>query len=225
MSSQWTDFDISFIRERYNRIARLHGLLEWLLFVPAGIRGRAARRLRLKPGDRVLEIGCGTGPNLKHLRAAVGPRGHVYGVDLSEGMLNMAKARCRRAGWQNVTLVRADACEYAPPELVDGIIFSLSFNTMPHHAKVLRHAWSLLKPGGRLVVMDAKVPPGKFGAMVLRFIVPVMQATVLGNPYVKPWEHLRPLSDHVEMENLMFSYYICGCTKPLQEAPALSSVA
>ena len=124
-----------------------------------------------------------------------------------------------------MTLVREDACAYAPPELVDGIIFSLSFNTMPHHAKVLRHAWKLLKPGGRLVVMDAKVPQGRFGQMVLHFIVPVMQATVLGNPYVKPWEHLHPLSDQVEMEDLMFSYHICGCTKPLQEAPVLSSVA
>ncbi len=198
MSKQWTDFDVSSIRERYNRIARVHGLLEWLLFVPAGIRARATRHLQLRAGDRVLEIGCGTGPNLKHLWAAVGPRGHVYGVDLSEGMLNRAKARCRRAGWRNVTLVREDACAYAPPELVDGIIFSLSFNTMPHHAKVLRHAWKLLKPGGRLVVMDAKVPPGRFGQMVLRFIVPVMQATVLGNPYVKPWEHLHPLSDQLK---------------------------
>lgn len=225
MSAEWTDVDIPYIRRRYNRIARLHGLLEWLLFVPPGIRARAVRRLELEPGARVLEIGCGTGPNLKHLRAAVGPQGHVYGVDLSEGMLGMAKDRCRRAGWSNVTLVREEVSRYVPPEAVDGVLFSLSFNTMPHHQEVLQHAWRQLKPGGTLVVMDAKLPSGKFGEMILPLIVPVMRATVLGNPYIRPWEHLSRLSEQVEMEELLFSYYVCRCTKPPQEAVALASVA
>jgi ubiquinone/menaquinone biosynthesis C-methylase UbiE len=225
MSAQWIDFDISDIRRRYNQIARLHGLLEWLLFVPPGIRARAVRRLNHKPGDRVLEIGCGTGPNLKHLHAAVGSTGHVYGVDLSEGMLSMAQDRCRNAGWRNVTLVREEATKYVPPEPVDGVLFSLSFNTMPHHKEVLRHAWRQLKPGGRLVVMDAKLPRGRFGQMILPLIVPVMRATVLGNPYIRPWEHLSHVSEQVEMEDLLFSYYVCRCTKPAEEAPALASVA
>jgi len=225
MSVEWTDFDIPFIRQRYDRIAGLHGLLEWLLFVPPGIRARAVRHLELKPGARVLEAGCGTGPNLRYLQRAVGPQGHVYGVDFSEGMLDRARHRRERAGWHNVTLVREEAGKYVAPEPLDGVLFSLSFNTMPHHATVLQHVWRQLKPGGRLVIMDAKLPRGQFGRMILPVIVPVMRATVLGNPYIRPWEHLARLSERIEMHDLLFSYYVCRCTKPVYEAPALSSVA
>ena len=49
----------------------------------------------LTTGDRVLEIGCGTGRNVPFLRAAVGATGKVYGVDLSSGMLRRARALCR----------------------------------------------------------------------------------------------------------------------------------
>jgi hypothetical protein len=55
--------------------------------------------------------------------------------------------------------------------------------------------------------------------------MPVMQAVVQGNPYIRPCEHLTGLSDQVEMEELLFSYYVCRCTKPLQDARALASVA
>jgi hypothetical protein len=73
--------------------------------------------------------------------------------------------------------------------------------------------------------MDAKLPRGGFGRMILPLIIPVMRATVLGNPYIRPWEHLARLSDQVEMNDLLFSYYVCRCTKPSHEAPALASVA
>src|SRR4030095_10850428 len=91
--TKWTDFDPSFIRHRYNRIASFFPFFEWLFLLPPGIRKKAVERLQLLPGNRVLEIGCGTGRNLKLLRQAVGPEGHVYGVDSSEGMLHTAKKR------------------------------------------------------------------------------------------------------------------------------------
>ena len=45
-------------------------------------------------------------------------------------------------------------------------MFGLSYNTMPHHLAVLHHAWNQLRPGGRLVVMDAKLPPGLGGRLI-----------------------------------------------------------
>lgn len=92
MTSQWVDCDRAFIAQRYDRIAGLIGVFDRLFFLPPHLRRRAAARLNLKPGNRMLEIGCGTGRNFPFLREAVGPRGKVYGVDLSTGMLRRARA-------------------------------------------------------------------------------------------------------------------------------------
>jgi protein-L-isoaspartate O-methyltransferase len=78
----WNDFHIQSVQERCDRIAPYHWLLERLYFVPPGIRKRAVTRLELGRGGHILEIGCGTGPNLPLLSRAVGPEGRVYGIDL-----------------------------------------------------------------------------------------------------------------------------------------------
>lgn len=209
-TTKWVDLDLSFIRRRYNRIAGFFVFFEWLFLLPPGIRRKAVRQLELKRGDRVLEIGCGTGRNLALLRDAVGSEGCIYGVDLSEGMLEKAETRCARRNWDNVRLVRSDAAEYTAPDPVDGVLFSLSYATLPHHREVLRHAWNQLRAGKYLVIMDAKVPPGLLGSLLLPYSVWIMKRTVLGNPFIRPWDELRELTGDFEMREMLWGcYYIC----------------
>jgi len=182
---QWVDCDRNFVVQRYDRIAGLIPFFEWLFFLPSGLRRNAVDRLNLRHGDSVLEVGCGTGRNLPFLHSAVGPSGHVYGVDLSPGMLSKAFELTRRNRWSNVELSEVDAVDYVAPTPLDGVLFSLSYNTMPHHRAVLQHAWNQLRPGGSLVIMDAKPPPGRGGEMILPFSVWLMKRTVLGNPYLQ----------------------------------------
>ena len=171
-------------------------------------------RLELEKGSRVLEVGCGTGRNLAPLVEAVGAEGRVYGVDLSEGMLSEAEQLCAQAGWHNVELIRADAGDYILPEPVDGVIFSLSYAVISHHQAALRHAWNQLRPGGYLVVMDAKLPSGMLGKLLYPFVVVASKLTVLGNPDVRPWDELKELADGVDYEEAQFStYYICRAKK------------
>jgi demethylmenaquinone methyltransferase/2-methoxy-6-polyprenyl-1,4-benzoquinol methylase len=212
---EWEDLDRGAITRRYDRFARIIPLFDWLFFMPPRFREKAADRLRLRPGNRVLEIGCGTGRNLSALRAAVGHIGRVYGVDISTGMLAKARELCTQNGWPNVELLQQDAGEFVTSEPLDGVMFGLSYNTIPHHAAVLHHAWSLLRPGGRLVVMDAKLPPGLGGRLILPFSLWLMKRTMLGNPLIKPWEDLARVAGTIEMEQFMFgSWYICAATKP-----------
>ncbi|HEV2708140.1 MAG TPA: methyltransferase domain-containing protein [Pyrinomonadaceae bacterium] len=211
----WGDYDSPFVRRRYNRLAKFFVLFEWLFLLPRGIRRRAVERLELKPGSRVLEVGCGTGRNLAHLVAAVGEQGRVYGVDLSEGMLREAGELSARAGWQNVRLIQADATDYTLPELVDGVIFSLSYAVIPQHREALKRAWEQLRPGGYVVIMDAKLPSGLRGKLLHPFVVWASRATVLGNPDIRPWDELRELADEVDCEEVQFeTYYICRGRKP-----------
>jgi len=80
----------------YDLIATLPGVGRW--------RRAAADALALSPGDTVVEMGCGTGANLPHLRRRVGPEGRVVGVDLTPELLARARNRTSDAG-----LLRGDA--------------------------------------------------------------------------------------------------------------------
>jgi ubiquinone/menaquinone biosynthesis C-methylase UbiE len=156
---QWVDCDRYTVSRRYDRLATYIPLFDRILFLPKDSRRKAVDRLGLRAGDRVLDVGCGTGRSLGYLHKAVGPTGRVYGIDISAGMLRKAQKSCDANGWDNVELMQCDAAAFTAPMPLDGVLFSLSYNTMPDHRAVLRRAWDQLVPGGRLVIMDAKVPP------------------------------------------------------------------
>src|SRR5262245_46123353 len=109
---RWATYDRALMCQRYDRIAPFIALFDWALFLPSGLRKRAADRLKLHRGDRVLEVGCGSGRNFRFLQEAVGPEGQVYGIDLSAGMLGEAHSLCRRQHWPNVFLIEGDAADY-----------------------------------------------------------------------------------------------------------------
>src|SRR5262249_13819855 len=113
-----------------------------------------------------------------------------------------------------VELTQCDAIEYIPCEPLDGILFGLCYNTMPHHLAVLHHAWKQLRPGGRVVIMDGKLPSGLGGKLVLPFSLWLMKRTMLGNPFIKPWNDLAAIADTFAMEEFLFgSWYVCWGTK------------
>ncbi len=212
---QWVDRDRNDIRRRYDRIATFIPFFDYLLFQPPSLRQKGVQALNLKPGERVLEIGCGTGRNFPYLREAIGPTGKLYGVDLSTGMLRLARELCERNQWTNVELAEQDAGEYVAPEPLDGVLFGFSYNTMPHHLQVLEHAWKQLRPGGRLVILDARLPPGLMGKTVLPFSLWLMKRTMLGNPLIRPWEDLAKLTHQFDMQQFLFgSYHISRGVKP-----------
>ena len=138
----------------------------------------------------------------------------IYGVDLSAGMLARAQQLCRRERWDNVALAQQDAAEFVAPEPLHGVLFGFSYNTMPHHLSVLDHALRQLRPGGRVVIMDGKLPRGFCGRLLLPFSLWLMRSTMLGNPLIKPWQDLAQVVDDCEMEEFLFgSWYICRGTK------------
>jgi SAM-dependent methyltransferase len=78
-------------------------------------RLRAVEALGLRPGDRVIDIACGTGLNFPLIEEAIGPDGRIVGVDLTDAMLAQAQHRIEANGWRNVGLVQADAAEFDFP--------------------------------------------------------------------------------------------------------------
>ena len=201
------------VAARYDRMARWYRFAGPLILLAPGFRRKAVKRLGLKLGDTVLEVGCGTGRNLALLCDAVGDDGHVIGVDASGGMLAQARQLASRQGWKNVSLIQRDAAELALEDQVDAVFFSLSYSVLPDREPVLLKAWEAVRPGGRLVIMDAGLPASRLG----RLLGPIGEAiaTVLpGDPYSRPWEDLRVLSETIITERFQLGiYFICTVIK------------
>jgi S-adenosylmethionine-diacylgycerolhomoserine-N-methlytransferase len=111
--------------------------------------------LHLKPGDTVVEVGCGTGHNLESIVRRVGERGEVFAVDCAEPMLARCAERIRRKGWNNVRLVDR---EYGTVPVTggkaDAVLMSYSVSMIPDWESVIRCAFQELKAGGRIGVVD-----------------------------------------------------------------------
>ena len=107
--------------------------------------------LRLQPGERVLDVACGGGKTTMAAASAVGPSGHVTGVDISQGMIDLAKQRVAEAGLSQVELVLCDAqVDPFPSGPFDAALsqFGIMFFDDPKAA--LGNIRSHLKPGGRV---------------------------------------------------------------------------
>jgi len=138
----------------YGRWARAYDWVCRLLPGLDGLRADAVAALDLAPGDTVVDLGCGTGANLPHLREAVGPTGTVIGVDLTPGMLTRAERRVGGQGWRNVNLVVGDAAR-PPVADVDGVLGSFVVGMLPDPGAAVRAWLECLPPGGRVAVLEA----------------------------------------------------------------------
>jgi demethylmenaquinone methyltransferase/2-methoxy-6-polyprenyl-1,4-benzoquinol methylase len=137
-------------------------------------RVRAVQALRLRPGDSVVDIACGTGLNFRLIEELIGPDGRIVGVDLTDAMLTQARQRIETNGWRNISLVQADAAEYEFPAGVNGILSTYALTQVPECAQVIGRGAAALCAGGRWAVLDLKVPANtprwiaRFGTAVLR---------------------------------------------------------
>jgi ubiquinone/menaquinone biosynthesis C-methylase UbiE len=109
---------------------------------------QALRMAGIKPGMRVLDVGCGSGDVSFLVASIVGPNGSVIGVDRSETTIELAQKRARQAGLQNVTFEVGDVSSYRLSEPVDAIVGRLVIIHLPNPVETLRHLIELVKPGG-----------------------------------------------------------------------------
>ena len=155
--------DATAAQQFYGRWADFYDLLSRATPGLGRLRGRAADALALEPGDFAVEMGCGTGANLPHLRERVGPEGRVVGVDFTRGMLERARERVERNGWENVHLVQADADGIEFRESPDAVLASFVVGMLGDPAAAVRRWTDLLAPGGRLALLDAAQSDRWFG--------------------------------------------------------------
>lgn len=194
---------------------RIHGRYDLLnrvlsLGLDAGWRRRAVQELNLLPGDRVLDLCCGTGDLSQELLRAVSPGGSVVGVDFAPLMLE--KARAKLPGTE---FVQADVCHVPLPA---GQFQAAAMAFGPRNIHDLQALWRemrrLVRPGGRVMTLECTRPAGILGffhRLYLMYILPFFGALLAGDAQaylylartVRAFLNARELSDSMRQGGLV----------------------
>lgn len=154
-------------RQYYNKIAKVYDLLSEEAEKP--MREAGLKMLAPQPGEKILEIGFGTGHSLVTIARSVGPQGKALGIDISDAMVMLAQELLFREGVAAHSQVQRGDAEQLPfgDASLDGIFFSFTlelFDT-PDLPRVLAECKRVLRPGGRIVVV-AVSREGEQGTML-----------------------------------------------------------
>ena len=127
----------------------------------AGAQTALLAAAALVPGERVLDVACGTGLVTFDAARAVGPIGRVLGIDLSGGMVDAARRHAADRQATNVDFARMDAEALALPDAsVDVALCALGLMYLPAPERALRELRRVLRPGGRLGILEITTPRG-----------------------------------------------------------------
>ena len=198
------------IRDLYRKRAKHYDITANLYYL-VGFRIQAYRKkavaaLRLRPGDTVVDIGCGTGLNFAFLQRAVGPHGKIIGVDITDAMLEKARNRVRKNGWTNVELIQQDAATFVFPQRVDGMLATFALSLMPGLDRVIRNGAAALAPGKRMVILDLKLP-SNWMRVLAPFLVWI----------TRPFGVTRELADARPWETIWTTMSRCSLTVTVDE--------
>ena len=205
--TRWLTPNRSTALAQYRSRARIYDL-ELLLFEP--VRHRAIELLRLKKGDRVMDVGCGTGLSFTALESRIGPEGSIVGIEQSPEMLERARVRADENSWHNIELISASVEEAKIPFAADAAIFHFTHDIM-RTPGALANVVSHLKPGARVVAAGLKWAPLR--AMPLNLFVwnAALRSTSTLEGLARPWSHLEPLLSDLDVEYMLGgTVYVAG---------------
>lgn len=162
-----TAVENDFVEAVYDKLAKVYDFT----FGPALHPGRlqAIERMDIQPGERVLEVGVGTGINL-----ALYPKNcSVVGIDFSGSMLEIARERAVRKDIRNVRLLQMDAADLKFVDNSFDIVYApYLISVVPDPVRVAREMRRVCRPGGRIILLNHFLSPNAILSRIERWISP-----------------------------------------------------
>ncbi len=183
----------TYVRGMFDRVARRYNLMNRLMTGGQDLRWRrfVVQQARLQPGDRLLDLATGTGDiGFEALKAVPGVR--VVGADFSLGMMQVGRTLPMgdRMAWTG-----ADALQLPfPDDTFDAVTSGYLVRNVIDIPRTLEEQLRVLKPGGRIVILDSSPPPANllrpFIEIHLRYIIPLLGRIVAGRQAADAYQYL-----------------------------------
>lgn len=156
---------------------------------------RAISHMNIRDTDRVLDLGIGTGASLNYYPQ----RGHIWGIDLSDGMLREARKKIENRGLDHVSLFQADALSLPfADNTFDQIFISHVISVVSDPYRMMREAQRVAKPDARIVIVNHFQSTNRFIALLERWLCPL--CTRLG------WRSDLALQDLIRRTGVQIDY-------------------
>ena len=177
--------------DQYRRRAAVYDS-ELTAFEP--VRRQAVAALRLRPGDTVLDVGCGTGLSLPLLRAGIGPGGHIVGIEPCPEMIEQARRRAVRDQPGAIELVCAPARTAGIAQPADAALFHFTHDVL-RDEQALAHIARHLKPGARVVAAGLQWAPAWLAPVNAFVWLAALYSVTSLEGLERPWSRL---AQHLE---------------------------
>jgi demethylmenaquinone methyltransferase / 2-methoxy-6-polyprenyl-1,4-benzoquinol methylase len=172
-------------------------------------RRETMKRMNVKPGQKALDVCCGTADWSIALSEAVGPKGSVTGLDFSQNMLKIGQQKIEDLGLQNIDLIHGNAMKLPfEDNSFDFVTIGFGLRNVPDYLQVLKEMNRVLKPGGKAVCLETSQPTlpifKQFFTIYFRYIMP-MFGKIFAKSYKEySWlqESARDFPGMVELEKM-----------------------
>jgi len=187
LTRPFPDFDFSFIKP---------------------VRQKAVNLLNLKSGDRVIDIGCGSGGSFPYLRQSVGSPGEVVGVEISPRTTTNTRKRIAKNKWENIHVIEADARSVNLTGKFDGLLMFAAPDVFASE-EALSNIFPYLKENARVAIFGAKISNRRFGWLLnglLRMALTRLSFTSTPKMESEPWTVLQTRLVKINIEELFFGW-------------------